>query len=589
MLVSAFPALTDSLKASTVTSDKGVIISRRDTVSLSNTFSLTDALMRNTSLSISDNGGQAGLKTVSLRGLGSAHTSIYIDGVVVGNVQSGQGDIGMHDLLNASSVVIDYAQNTISISTAKPEFGDLPVAGQVRMAAGSFGTYLPSARLDFRLSDRLSLSANASGVISKGDFPVGKEAVRTNNDIAQVRTGLDLFGLMDRGNYHVKAYYNQADRGTPSSLSWPSDDRQKDMNVYLQSRMLLNLSGLYTLQFSVKGAYDDIFYSSSWGDSFYGHTRLQANSSHSFRLKDWCTMSLAADLHWTSLHSTTYNKSRLSSLLSMATAFRLERFCADVALEYAYAYDKGGKHHDSLSPSANIRIGLADGLVLGILGRRMYRIPDFNELYYTGFGNPDLKPEDAWTADICLDFSRNIGESWKVTARLDGFSSFLKSKIISAPTEADPNIWLPYNIGRVRSIGTDVQTGLSFSKDRWNISFNAGYSFLSATDRTQDSYTYGEQIPHTAQHSLTLNGDMTWNRWSLQTIWNLRGGYMDSSGDMSDWNTLDLSFNKELTVKKAGVFNIRLQIKNISDVRYCIVSGYPMPGRSFMGGIEYRF
>ena len=81
---------SDSLHPVTITSDRGLIVSRIDSVSLSNATDVSEALLRCHGLQISDNGGISGLKTVSLRGMGGAHTAIYVDGVRVGNVQSGQ-------------------------------------------------------------------------------------------------------------------------------------------------------------------------------------------------------------------------------------------------------------------------------------------------------------------------------------------------------------------------------------------------------------------------------------------------------------------------------------------------------------------
>ena len=78
----------DTLGAATVTADKGVIVSRVDKISTKQSISVSDALSLSSGIYVGDNGGLAGLKTVNLRGLGSAHTAIYLDGVRVGNVQS---------------------------------------------------------------------------------------------------------------------------------------------------------------------------------------------------------------------------------------------------------------------------------------------------------------------------------------------------------------------------------------------------------------------------------------------------------------------------------------------------------------------
>ena len=79
-------SVADTLHGVTVTADKGVVVSRRDTLSASNSYSVSDILLQSSAIHVGDNGGYAGLKTVSLRGLGSAHTSVYVDGVRVGNV-----------------------------------------------------------------------------------------------------------------------------------------------------------------------------------------------------------------------------------------------------------------------------------------------------------------------------------------------------------------------------------------------------------------------------------------------------------------------------------------------------------------------
>ena len=581
------PAL-DTLSAVTVTAEKGVTVSRMDTLAVTNPFSVSDVLIQSPGFYVGDNGGSAGLKTVSLRGFGSAHTAIYVDGVRVGNVQSGQNDLGMIGVENLGSVVVDYAQNSVMFNTARPIFGSAPVAGNVRLSAGSFGTWQPSARLDFRLSEKVSLSANATGIFSKGNYGYGDGLVRVNNDLAQVRAGLDLFGLMSAGEYHVKAYYNSSDRGTPGSVDWPSEDRQNDRNAFVQGTVRKNFSHLYTLRMSGKASYDDIFYSSSWGDSNYGQTELQLNSAHEFQIRRWWKLSLAADVQWDGLKSSNYNASRLTAFSALASSFSTSRFSADLAVEYSGAFDKGALSRHAVSPSASLRVKVIEGLDVVALARRAYRTPTFNELYYVGYGNPDLKPEDAWITDLGFDYRRTVGDDWTLKAKLDGYYNFLTDKITSAPTPEDPNIWCPYNIGKVHSAGFDLAAG--FVRDgAWTYSFDATYSFQSAVDKTPDSYSYGQQIPYIARHTLVLTGNVLWKGWSMNPVWHARFGRTDGYGELPDWNTLDLTFVKSLDIRKIGTLVFNVAVKNMFDCRYETVSGYPMPGRSFIGGIEFKF
>lgn len=578
----------DSLSAATVTADKGVIVSRVDKLAAEHALSISDVLNLSSGLHVGDNGGLSGLKTVSLRGLGSVHTTIYVDGVRVGNVQSGQNDLGMLPLEEIYSASVDYAQNSVSFKSARPEFGTLPIAGKIRFYAGSFGTYLPSARFDFRLSDKLCLSANAAGVLSKGDFSYSDDLLRTNNDLKQFRGGLDLFGLADGGDYHVKAYYSSAERGTPGSISWPSDDRQADKNAFIQGYLHQSFSPLYTLHISAKGSYDDIYYTSSWGDSQYGQTELQLNSAHDFQLADWWKVSFAADVQWDKLTSTVYEASRTSVFSALATSFHTDRLLANIALEFNGAFDKDALSRYAFSPSADIRYRIFDGFDVLAFGRRAYRVPTFNELYYVGYGNPDLLPEDAWLTDVGVDFNRTFGE-WTLKAKLDGFANFLTDKITSAPSPEDPNIWAPYNIGKVRSLGMDFAAGFVWQNSEWRCLFDVKYTLLSATDRTPDSYTFGQQIPYIAKHTVVLNASATWKGWSLVPVWQLRLGRSDSYGDLDDWNTLDLTLAKDIKLPKTGPLSVKLSVRNIFDNRYEVSSGYPMPGRSIIGGLEYKF
>ena len=581
--------VADSLGAATVTADKGVIISKVDKISTKQSFTVSDALNLSSGLHVGDNGGLAGLKTVNLRGLGSAHTAIYLDGVRVGNVQSGQNDLGMLPLEDIATLSVDYALNAVSFKTARPEFTELPVAGKIRFYAGSFGTYLPSARLHFRISDKLSLSVNAAGVLSKGNFSYGDGLERLNNDVEQYRGGIDLFGRMTDGNYHVKAYYNQVERGTPGATSWPSDDRQIDKNAFVQGFMKKKFGSLYTLRLSAKGSYDDIYYSSTWGDSNYGQTELQLNSAHDFQLTDWCKVSLAADVQWDNLASSMYLASRISAFSALAASFKTERLLANVALEFTGAFDKDALSRYAFSPSADIRFRVFDDFDVLAFGRRAYRIPTFNELYYVGYGNPKLRPEDAWMTDLGVEYSRDLPDSWKVKAKLNGFFNYLTDKIASAPTAEDPNVWAPYNIGKVLSSGMDVAAGFVWNNDVWNCSFDAKYTLLSAVDKTPDSYSYGQQIPYIAKHTLVLNAVASWKGWALIPVWQLRAGRTDGSGILDDWNTLNLTLSTEVRLPKTGPLSFKFSVNNLFDCRYEISSGYPMPGRSFIGGLEYKF
>ena len=581
----------DTLQAVTIVADKGVVVSRTDTLVLRTGGTAAETLLRIPGLGLSDYGGLAGLKSVSLRGLGSPHTDIYLDGVRVSNFQSGQNDLGMLPVETLGSAVVDYAQNSVSFRTAKPVFGRSPFAGQVGLQAGSFGTWMPSVRFDVKATERVALSAYASGILTRGDFPYGdNNTLREGNDLKQLRAGTDLFGTLEGGEYHLKSYINASDRGTPGSLSWPSTDRQQDKNLVVQGSLKKAFTDRYTLNLSAKGAWDNIFYKSAWGDSNYDFTDLQFNASQAFRVNDWWALSLATDLERGTLKSPgLYDAARTAVIAALGNAIRFDRFKADLALEYRGTFDKDAEGLNSFSPSLDLRYTLFEGFDLVAFGRRAFRAPTFNELYYPGYGNPDLKPEDAWLTDLGIDWHTAIDEAWSLAAKLDFFYNSLKDKIISAPSADDPWVWLPYNIGRVEAKGADASLALRYDGDVWQGGLSARYAWQSALDKTPDSATLDQQIPYIAKNTVVLAADAALAGWRLDALWNWRGGRFDSTGELPAWNTLDLSLAKTFRLCEDCSLTLNVTGRNLLDCRYEMVRDYPMPGRSVLGGFTLKF
>jgi len=579
LAVSAFllAQVPDTLQTAVVSADRGITVSRTDTLSISKTKTITDVLLQSPALVLADYGGFAGLKSVNLRGLGSPHTAVCIDGIKVGNVQSGQPDLGFLGLENFGGAVIDYAQNRVNFTTLRPVFRDGPLMGDLSLGLGSFGTWLPQGRLGWRLSEKVCASVNAAGIFSEGDFILADGSKRANNDIRQMRGGLDIFGSLKEGEWMAKLYCNDARRGTPGSISWPSTDRQSDRNIFAQGLLKKDFSSRCSISIASKIAGDDVLYKSSWGDSDYSQREFQLNCAGTFRLLEWLDLSAASELQCDDLLSSLYKASRTDLTAIAGTTVKLSRFRADFTLQYEGVFDKGQEGRNVVSPSADLRFDLPKGLSLIGFARRAYRAPTFNELYYPGYGNPSLLPEDAWLFDAGFDWNRAFGE-WVLRSKLDFFYNHLTDKIVSAPSVLDPNIWMPYNIGEVRSKGLDADVKLSLRAGEWRISTSARYSFQSA-----------DNVPYLSKHTAVLAADASFRTWTADAVWNLRAGRSDSYGEMPDWNSLDIILGKTFPMTSGGIVSLKLNCRNIFDCRYELVTGYPMPGRSLLGSVGYKF
>ena len=70
------------------------------------TLLLSDALKYMSGVVVRDYGGTGGMKTVSVRGLGTQHTGVAYDDIALTDCQTGQIDLGKLSLENVSSIAL---------------------------------------------------------------------------------------------------------------------------------------------------------------------------------------------------------------------------------------------------------------------------------------------------------------------------------------------------------------------------------------------------------------------------------------------------------------------------------------------------
>lgn len=590
--------ITDTIDVSTVIAEKGFTVSRADTVSMKGCLRAEDALMKIPGLLVNDMGGPGGLKTVSLRGLGTAQTSIFIDGVRVGNLMSGQSDLSMMSLGNFSKAVVDYAQNSISFTTATPQYmSGRKFTASAALKGGSFGTYMPALSFGHQVSEHVDVSVSAAALFSNGH--------RQQSGIEQYHGSLNFSGQSASVTWKAKGYFNHTDRDCPGSLAYPSLSHQKDLNAFIQGSATIKTSSFYSATLSAKAAYDNMNYKDGYSSSDYDQAQVQINSAHIFKVTHWCDVAVSVSGKWNGLASSNYSMptegllSRYGLTASGSASFHTDIVKAKASLEYLGAYDRGDGHRRDrhfFCPGASIRVTAFKELDIVAFGKRNCLIPTFNDLYYMGSGNSTLKPEDAWLTDIGLEWRWGSGrndssgreQGWSVCAKAEAFFNHLTDKITWAPSPEDAYIWLPYNIGKVRSAGADISVSAVYSSRDWKSGASARYSFQDARDRTPGSYTFDSPVPYIARHTVVLTGEIGYKGWRIEAIWNFRDGRSDSSGKMPSWNTLDLNASKTVRIKNFCELDLTIIARNTTDFRYEISSGYPMPGWGLYGGLAVR-
>ena len=234
--------------------------------------------------------------------------------------------------------------------------------------------------------------------------------------------------------------------------------------------------------------------------------------------------------------------------------------------------------------TGNLGLGrrLGEGVRFILTWGTAFRAPTFDELYFPGFGNPNLKPETSQSWETGLDGTGAAGGALRWS--LHAYQTTIDEEI-----SIDPLTFLPLNINRSRIRGVELQgdwhgadwvvggqlTGL----EPLNVSPGAGYDDL---------------LPRRAQQSASLT-----LRRLLRAA--AAGGADGSVGLVARWegrryddlaNTLPMG--GYLTVdlltqwRLARDWTLEAKAANVFDRSYQTAAYYAQPGRSYGVTIRYR-
>ena len=595
-------------------------------------YSVADAIRYFAGVQIKDYSGIGGLKTVNVRSLGTNHTGVFYDGVQLGNAQNGQIDLGRFSLDNMEALQLyngqkssihqtakDYSSaSAVYMQTRKPVFA----VGECRhlnvgMKAGSFDTYNPSLLWEQRLSESVSAQLSAEYMTTSGEykFRYAKKngydttEVRKNGDVEALRIESALFGSMPRGEWRAKLYFYDSERGYPGAAvreepgKFTHQDRQWDTSIFGQGSWRRRLTDRYSLLFNGKVAYDYLHYLSDprldvttmYTDNHYRQTEAYLSASHLYSPLAWLSLSLANDVQYNFLDANLANfvyPTRWTALTSLAASLTLDDFSAQASLLHTYVDDRtrevggaaGTKSVVTPTVAASYKMGR---LALRSFYKRIFRMPTFNDLYYTFIGNKALKPE--YTTQYDLGFTYDIacekGILRGIQLQADGYFNEVEDKIVAMPT-SNQFRWTMMNFGLCHILGADFSTKAQWHIFNTDISTSVTYTYNRAMDHTdRDSEWYGGQLPYIPRHAGSAIVTATRGAWSANYSFIYTGERYEASANIPEnyskpWYTSDLSLSRELKIGQCHL-RIAAEVNNLFNQQYEVVQCYPMPGTNF--------
>ena len=620
-------------------------------------LNVADAVRYFSGAQIKDYGGVGGVKTVDVRSMGSNHLGVFYDGIALGNAQNGQIDLGRYSLDNVQQLSLYNGQKSELFATAR----DLSSAGalyirtrrpafsagkrmnlHVGIRGGSFGLINPSLRLEYKFSNALSASLSAEYTHADGKYrfryrrvyPDGTTAwdttaVRHNGDVEALRIEAALFGRVPEGSYMVKGYFYDSERGIPGAIVnnvWKNSQRQWDRNLFLQGNFKRQLGSRNRIMVNAKIARDYLHYLNPDTTLMYTDNQFWQTEGYlsvadmTEILPDW-NVNVALDYQYNTLSATLdgfADPTRHTLMGALSSNYRIGGLSAQGSVTVNSVFDRSWsprREGERRTLYKRSRTAFTAGLFLnwqplpGDAGfkvrgfaKRTFRMPTFNDLYYTDMGNAKLDPEYATQYDI------GVSRRWEFTStawrmldlRIDGYHNRITDKIIAVPKGNSQYRWMMMNIGKVRIWGLDFNAetmiepaaGLQIG-GKLTYTFQRAMDYRDPTDCLDAAGTYKGQIAYIPKHSGAFTAYGVWRRIELNYSFIYVGERWHNSSNIPEnyeqpWYTHDMTLAYTLT---AGACRLRItgELNNIFNQQYEVILNYPMPGRNWRLGLELEY
>jgi len=585
--------------------------------------SIAEALQYIPGILVKDYGGIGGLKTISVRSLGAAHNTIFYNGLPLMNSQNSSIDLGKISIENIDKINFYQSQPVNILLPAKAfssgSITEIKTAGfdstiktksVFGFTAGSFNTLGFMVAGKYLITKKLQLNVLAQTINSRGNYYFdsyevgGKKQRRINSDVKSQQLEIDL---STANEMNFKLFFYHSERGIPGSvILYNSISRQRsdDIIFFIQGFKKLNISTKDQILLSGKLGYDitdytDPDYPNSAGglrNTFHqqqGYFSIAYTRKVSSKLK----FAYASDLGIEKLFRTDVfdanfkDPLRFTYLNNLTTVLNLKNFEFRGNLLSSIYKDKlkgsqGGPSVSRITPafSAIYNIGRAS---IRFFYKDIFRVPNFNDLYFTNVGNANLKPENVKSYN--LGFTLNHTSSGiinNVEFSADAFINNVTDKIVAVPRQ---NLfqWTMLNIGKAEIKGIDNGLRLRFKRiNSLDINLMASYSFQQAIDKSDKSSSlYNTQLPYVPIHSGSAGILLT--KKKLSVGYNLlfsgnryRLGTPSRENLVEGFGIQDIFLGYSLTVKRAES-KIQFSINNIANKNYEVVRYYPMPGINF--------
>lgn len=600
-----------------------------------NSLTVADAVRYFSGVQLKDYGGIGGLKTIDTRGMGSHHTAVFYDGIQLGNAQNGQVDMGKFSLENIEEVSLfnahrsnllqparSYASATsVYLQSKTPAFTeDKKYNVLAKVKGGSFGLFNPSLLWEQKINNRLAASVSSEWINANGKYKFrytngvyDTTAYRENADINAYRVEAGIYGsLKDSAEWRVKLYYYHSERGLPGAVvanKFARGQRQYDDNFFLQTSYKSDPLKKYRYLVNAKFANDYMRYVDSEMittdgalDNRYTQQEIYLSFANQYSINNRWEVAAAIDAQYNSLDANIYRFSyptryQLSGVLS--TQINVQRFILQGGALQTWVRDKvklyedaGNKNEFTPYVAGSWQPFLNNNFKLRGFYKNIFRLPTFNDLYYTFIGNVNLRPEYVHQYDIGFSWTKPLNGIFRyLSVDADFYYNSVTDKIVAVPT-TNLYRWMMINLDKVDIRGIDVHVDHSLTLPSLLLNTSIKYSYQRARDKTEGAENFNHQVPYIPLNSGSVVCNASWEDFIFNYSFIYNGYRYNQKMNtllnyIQPWYTHDISLGKQWFYKQKTL-KLLLEVNNLFNQYFDVVINFPMPGRYYRASLSVK-
>ncbi len=565
-----------------------------DSILRVNKPSLTDVLRFNSNIYFKEN-GYGMVSSPSFRGTNASQTAVIWNGININSQFNGQVDFNTVSTSNYDNISIRSGGGSVqygsgAIGGTVHLSNDLDFESHfdngVRIAFGSFGTYTLGYKASLG-NDKWSASIGMAYAASENDYALlGTNLTNENGAFNNSDFSLNLGYIISESDI-VKLYHQNfsGDREFSSTLLAPSLSKYENQDyrsmldwTHIGQQFTSSLKAVH-LQERFKYFENKLFESFSKGkaNTFlvkYNYKRLF--SKH-------LTLNVIADASHTKGSGTNLSSPKRNAF--SVTAILNHRPSRAFQYNLNVRQDMISDFNSPLVFSGDASYQVSERYILKVNASKNFRVPTFNDMYWSPGGNLELTPEHSFQVDLGHEFSYNT-----MKLNLNTYYINTSDLIQWQPDNITAN-WTPINISRALQYGLEAEFELSKRINTHHFNVNGNYSYTMSKDADTD-----KELIYVPNHK--MNASVAYNYGNLSLIYqhmytgevfitddNLTGRLF--SLESYDIANITLSYKVLQTPKQA--LDVLLSINNVYNEIYQNVAARPMPNRNFNIQFNYKF